>query len=124
MKSRKILSVLLAMVMVFSLFPVLAPSARAAGDVTINSTNFPDDNFRSHVSSYFDTDKNGTLSTNEIAAVTTISVYGKEITTFSDLKSVISEHSVGDTLSFELERNGRTGTLQLTLEEYSPSDAA
>lgn len=53
-----------------------------------------------------------------------LAVDGKEITTFSDLKSVISEHSVGDTLSFELERNGRTGTLQLTLEEYSPSDAA
>ena len=53
-----------------------------------------------------------------------LAVDGKEITTFSDLKSVISEHSVGDTLSFELERNGRTGTLQLTLEEYSPTDAA
>ena len=53
-----------------------------------------------------------------------ISVDGETISTISDLKAVISEHSVGDTLSFELERNGRTGTIQLTLEEYVPTSAA
>lgn len=37
---------------------------------------------------------------------------------------ILSEHAVGDTLSFELERDGRTGTIDLTLEEYSPAAAA
>ena len=53
-----------------------------------------------------------------------ISVDGTEVKSISDLKSIISGHSVGDTLSFELERNGSTGTLQLTLEEYAPSATA
>ncbi len=34
------------------------------------------------------------------------------------------DHAVGDTLSFELERDGRTGTIDLTLEEYSPAATA
>ena len=53
-----------------------------------------------------------------------ISVDGTEVKSISDLKAIISGHSVGDTLSFELERNGSTGTLQLTLEEYAPSATA
>lgn len=53
-----------------------------------------------------------------------ISVDGTQVTSISDLKAIISEHSVGDTLSFELERSGRTGTIQLTLEEYVPTASA
>lgn len=45
---------------------IFAPSAWA--DVAINETNFPDANFRSYVSD-FDTDKDGSLSDGEIAAV-------------------------------------------------------
>ncbi|MBQ6418170.1 MAG: hypothetical protein IJJ91_05830, partial [Synergistaceae bacterium] len=44
----------------------------AWADVEINSTNFPDDNFRSYVSSNCDTDSNGVLSDSEIANVTNV----------------------------------------------------
>lgn len=49
-----------------------------------------------------------------------ISVNSTQISSLSDLKKVISEHSAGDTVSFEIERSGRTGTIELTLEEYIP----
>ena len=48
-------------------------------DIAINATNFPDANFRSFVSSNYDTDKNGYLSTTEIAAVPGIKVESKNI---------------------------------------------
>ena len=51
-----------------------------------------------------------------------ISVDGKTIDTASELNSIISEHSAGDTITFELERNGRTGTIDLTLDEYVPGN--
>ncbi|MGN0598694.1 MAG: GBS Bsp-like repeat-containing protein [Oscillospiraceae bacterium] len=50
----------------------------------INSTNFPDSNFRSYISS-FDKNGNGGLSVKEIAAVTSINVSGKSI---SSLKGI------------------------------------
>ena len=50
-----------------------------------------------------------------------ISVDGKAVSSASDLSAIISSHSVGDTITFELERSGRTGTIDLTLEEYVPS---
>ena len=51
---------------------VIVPCAWA--DVAINSANFPDDNFRSYVSSNFDTDSDGVLSDSEIANVDLIDV--------------------------------------------------
>ena len=52
-----------------------------------------------------------------------ISVDGKSIESVSDLTAIISTYSVGDTISFELERGGRTGSIDLTLEEYVPSSS-
>ena len=49
-----------------------------------------------------------------------ISVDGKSVESSSDISTIISSHSAGDTISFEIERNGRTGTIDLTLEEYVP----
>ena len=86
MKTKKLLCALLALVMVFALLPVFSVPANAAGDVAINSTNFPDDNFRSYVSSNFDTDGNSVLSTSEIAAATNISVGGKNITSLKGVE--------------------------------------
>lgn len=55
-------------------------AARAASDpVKINSATFPDANFRSYVSSTFDKDNSGGLSSSEISAVTEINVPGKNI---------------------------------------------
>ena len=50
-----------------------------------------------------------------------ISVDGKKVSSSSDISSIISSHSAGDTITFELERNGRTGSIDLTLQEYVPS---
>lgn len=49
-----------------------------------------------------------------------ISVDGKEITSSTDIDTIIAEKSAGDTVTFELERSGSKGTLELTLEEYIP----
>lgn len=48
----------------------------AAGDIT---ASFPDENFRAYVSENFDKDSNGSLSDDEIKAVTKIDVSNKEI---------------------------------------------
>ena len=49
-----------------------------------------------------------------------ISVDGKKVSSASDITAIIAEHSSGDTITFELERNSRTGSIDLTLEEYVP----
>lgn len=53
-------------------------SRKAASGVAISTTNFPDKNFRTFVST-LDKDKSKTLSTAEIKAVTEIDVSGKKI---------------------------------------------
>ena len=50
-----------------------------AASTTINSTNFPDANFRAYVTENFDTDGNGVLSDTEKNAVTSIDVSSKSI---------------------------------------------
>ena len=48
-------------------------ASAAEGDVLINDTNFPDENFRNYVQK-FDTVDDNILSAEEIAAVTSINV--------------------------------------------------
>lgn len=52
------------------------------------------------------------------------SVNGTSVSTSSDIETEISKLSVGDTVEFTVERNGRTGTLSLTLEEAVPDSIA
>lgn len=66
---RKLICAVLALVLTLSLLPM---SAFAAGEVAINETNFPDAKFRQYVLDHCDTDKDSTLSNEEIQAVTTI----------------------------------------------------
>ena len=54
-------------------------NAAQAQNIAIDATNFPNENFRNHVSSTYDTNSDGSLSTEEIAAVTTINVSNKNI---------------------------------------------
>ncbi|MDO4337990.1 MAG: leucine-rich repeat domain-containing protein [Eubacteriales bacterium] len=54
-------------------------AAKGASEVAINSTNFPDSNFRSYVLDNLDTNKSKGLSSTEIKAVTEIDVSGKGI---------------------------------------------
>lgn len=52
------------------------------------------------------------------------SVNGTSVSTSSDIETEISKMAVGDTVEFTVERNGRTGTLSLVLEEAVPEDIA
>ena len=47
---------------------------RAVGDVEINETNFPDAAFRQYISTQFDIDQDGILSSDEITNITRIRV--------------------------------------------------
>lgn len=67
---KRILTGLLASIMLVSAFPVY--SFAAEGDVEINETNFPDESVR-YVVKKADKDKNSVLSKEEIAAVTSMS---------------------------------------------------
>ena len=58
---------------------LLAASAPAAADVTIDAANFPDAVFRGHVTANWDSDHDGTLSDAEIAAVDSADVSNKDI---------------------------------------------
>lgn len=52
------------------------------------------------------------------------SINGTSVSTSSDIETEISKLSVGDTVEFTVERNGRTGTLSLVLEEAVPEAIA
>lgn len=49
-----------------------------------------------------------------------VAVDGGEIASFSDLKSLISEHSVGDVLKFSVYRDGKLIEVDVTCYEYVP----
>ena len=75
--NRKLLTALLALCAALCLLPALALAEGAAG-VAIDPTNFPDANFRAHVST-FDTDNDDRLTTTELAAVKSMRLIGKSI---------------------------------------------
>ncbi len=52
------------------LLVLLAATALAEGDISINSTNFPDDSFRAYISQQYDLDQDGVLSEDERDGVT------------------------------------------------------
>ena len=52
----------------------------------IDENSFPDENFRQYVLDHFDTDEDGTLSSDEIEAVTVITVYTDDITSLSGVE--------------------------------------
>ena len=58
-------------------------SLGAAGDVVINSTNFPDENFRNYISENCDTYKDGILSVAEISAVTELNCDGISVSSLT-----------------------------------------
>ncbi len=52
-----------------------------------------------------------------------VSVDGHAITSASEIETAISEKSAGDKVTFELNRSGSKGTLELTLDEAVPENA-
>ena len=63
---KSLISFLLAVVLVLSGIPAFTTEVRAAGNVAINSTNFPDAKFRAYVSENFDLDGSGSLDADEL----------------------------------------------------------
>lgn len=78
---KRLMTLLLSVLMVFS----MAPTTVWAADITIDATRFPDEVFRQYVETYFDTNQDNVLSEEEIAAVTNIEVYSQGI---SSLKGI------------------------------------
>ena len=86
MKKRFIIiTALLCLVLAFSIVP-----AYAAGGVEISAANFPDANFRSYVSSEFDTDGDGFLSADEISEATFVNTDGKGISSLKGIEYLTS----------------------------------
>ncbi len=80
---KKFLSALLLCCMVLTLLPT---AALADGDVAINETNFPDNDFRQYVKGEFDKDGNESLSAAEIGAVQDISVINPSTTSLKGIE--------------------------------------
>ncbi|MBR3293699.1 MAG: leucine-rich repeat domain-containing protein, partial [Oscillospiraceae bacterium] len=85
---RKTGKLLLSLFLCLALALALLPSvpAQAAWDVAINATNFPDANFRSYVSGNCDSNGDGKLSAREIAAVTYIGCFNKNIASLKGIE--------------------------------------
>jgi len=45
------------------------------------------------------------------------------VESYADVKAQLNNHSVGDVIQMQVIRDGRTLTLEITLEEYKPADA-
>lgn len=95
-----------------------AKAPRAAGDVTIDQNNFPDEVFRQYVSEKFDTDGNGTLSAGEISEIKVVNVQNlsegkiktlKGIEYFSELQGLFANEN--ELTSLDLSSNQKLMTL-------------
>ena len=74
-KSKKIMGLILALVMLIGCLSLNPIATYAEGDgVKIDETNFPDSNFRNYVSENFDADQNGVLSQSECDKVEKINI--------------------------------------------------
>jgi tricorn protease-like protein len=51
----------------------------------------------------------------------TIEMDGKEISTISDISTLVKSHNVGDTITFSVYRNGRLIEVTATCYEYTPN---
>ena len=106
------------------LLALLMPTA-ALADVTINTTNFPDTNFRTIVKK-FDKDGNGTLSSDEIEKVTEIYCISSSIQDLKGIEyftSLTSLYCTGNYLSsLDLSNNLVLTTLYCSHNELSSLD--
>ena len=53
-----------------------------------------------------------------------VSIDGQEVRSSNEIKQILNNHSVGDTISIVVSRNGRTGEGSITLEEYTGGAAS
>ena len=84
MKQKKGKALLFALVLLVSLIPQVCP-VRAAGDVAINPTNFPDANFRNYVKG-FDSNNNDLLDVEELNNTTELNCSGRDIISITGIE--------------------------------------
>ena len=86
MKTKRLLSLALAIVLVLSCVPM---SAKAADGIPVDEAHFPDDNFRAWIleQSY---GADGVLTQEEIAGITTIKIYSWEIADLAGIEYFIA----------------------------------
>lgn len=111
--------------MIFLWAPVTAFAA--AGDVTINAANFPDDAFRSYVSSSsIDKNTNGILSATEINYTTSLYVYGKNISNLKGIEYFTNLTSLNcgknQLTSLDVSKNTKLLTLQCYSNQLTSLD--
>ncbi len=75
---KRMISLCLSLALLLCLLPA-APTAAAAGEVAINETNFPDQNFRAFISEELDQNSDGVLSQDEIADAAEIYCSSRDI---------------------------------------------
>lgn len=83
---RKIIGFLCSVVFCIAIAAGMPQVAKAAGEVAINETNFPDETFRNYVKNNFDKDSNNELSEEEIADAKEISVEECGITSLTGIE--------------------------------------
>ena len=117
MKTQKIGSAFLTGVMALSMIPMMGANVLAASDVAINTTNFPDKNFRSYVSSNFDKDSNGKLSADEIKKATYVSLYNKSVSSLKGIEYLTGLTSISagsnELTSVDFSKNTKLKTISL-----------
>ena len=72
-QETKAIGVLVAAAMAFTSMPGVA---LAAGNIAVDESNFPDDDFRSYISSNVDSNHDGQLSSSEISNCSSMYIYG------------------------------------------------
>lgn len=123
---KKFLSALLLCCMVLTLLPT---AALADGDVAIDGTNFPDENFRQYVNTEFDTNNDDSLSAEEIAAVKQINLPNKGISSlvgvehFTNLEDLDVQHNE-DLTTLNLSKNTELKTLKCNHTKLTSLDTS
>lgn len=104
---RRAAALLTSLVLMLTLLPT---AALAAEDVAVSPENFPDANFQAYVTDELDTDGDGTLSADEIAAVTEINCGDRSIASLNGIEyfTNLETLSCQDNLLTALDVSGNT----------------
>ncbi len=86
MKSNIIFKKVISLFAAVSALLIMSIGVSAADDVTIDETNFPDAVFRQYVSDNVDANRNGILSRAELANITQLEVYSKNIKSLTGIE--------------------------------------
>ncbi len=123
---KRLLSILLLCCMVLTLLPT---AALAAGDVAIDETNFPDENFREYVKTEFDEDNNNSLSADEIAKAKDIHLADRGISSlagvehFTNLEELDVRHNE-ELTTLNLSKNTELKTLKCSNTKLTSLDTS